>query len=78
MNKSEIKLLDIFPIWELWMIHYSPRGINFHGILLYFNNQIYLDVFSDEITSNGKSSLVRRFCFDTAKSKPAGSSRITL
>ena len=32
MNKSEIKLLFILLIWELWMVNYSPKGIHFHEI----------------------------------------------
>ena len=35
MNESEIKLLLILPIWELWMVDYSPKGMNIHEILLY-------------------------------------------
>ena len=34
MNKIEIKLLLILLIWKLWTVQYSPKGINFHGILL--------------------------------------------
>ena len=33
MNKSEIKLLFILLIWELWMVNYSPKGIHFHEFL---------------------------------------------
>ena len=31
INKSEIKLL--FILWKLWMVNFSPKGINFHGII---------------------------------------------
>ena len=41
MNKSEIKLLFILLIWKLWMVHYSPKGINFYEILLYRYTQFY-------------------------------------
>ena len=35
MNKSEIKLLFIILILDLWTVNYSPNCIHFHGILLY-------------------------------------------
>ena len=35
MNKSEIKLLFILLIWELWTVNYSPKGIHFDEICVY-------------------------------------------
>ena len=35
MNKSEIKLLFMLLIWELWTVDYSPKGIHFHEICVY-------------------------------------------
>ena len=34
MNESEIELLSILQIWEFWIVHFSPKGINFNEILL--------------------------------------------
>ena len=38
MNKSEIKLLFILLIWELWTVNYSPKGIHFYEICVCMNN----------------------------------------
>ena len=42
MNISEVKLLFILPLWELWMVNYSPKGIHFHEICVYEELKIVL------------------------------------
>lgn len=37
INKSEIKLQCILPLWELWTVNHSPKGIHFHEICVYHN-----------------------------------------
>ena len=41
MNKSEMKLLFILLIWELWMVNYSSKGIHFYAISFRFEMAYY-------------------------------------